>query len=136
MQCQCWYRTGALPCKLRVVGLVPRLGLDVFNLLFLHFSLSLTLVMLSLHWLCVYPGVYAHLWQSPACLSGGPSSTIDVPVVIYTLLMAVQLTFDFEVQLLRSIYQKNRQAMRSFWSKNLRNWHSKYKVIPIFPSAK
>ena len=30
MQCKCCYRTGTLPCKLRAVGSIPCLGLDVF----------------------------------------------------------------------------------------------------------
>ena len=30
-----------------------------------------------------YPGVYARLWQGPAHLSGGHSSTINIPVIAY-----------------------------------------------------
>ena len=50
-----------------------------------------------------YPGVYTCLWQGPARFSGGPSSTINIPVVVY-FAYGSTANFDFEVQLLRSIY--------------------------------
>ena len=75
MQCKCCYRTGSLPCKLRVMGSIPCLGLDVF--FFLSFPpLSLS-GKCSPYTDCMFTQVYARLWQGPVYLSGGPSSTID-----------------------------------------------------------
>ena len=54
---------------------------------------------------------------------GGLYSTINLHWS-YTLLTAVQLTFDFDVQLLRSIFQKYQGATASLWSKKNRNWPS------------
>ena len=57
--------------------------------------------------------MYAVYGEGPARLSGGPSYLRLRPQTFhwsYTWLMVVQLTFDFEVQLLRSIYQKERQG--------------------------
>ena len=50
MQCKRCYRTGALPCKVRVVGSIPLPGTG-FSFVFLHFYFPAFLT------LCVYLGV-------------------------------------------------------------------------------
>ena len=52
MQCKCCYRTGALPCKVRVVGSIP---LSETGFLFLHFSFIDFLTLTALR---VYPDVH------------------------------------------------------------------------------
>ena len=54
MQCKCCYRTGALPCKVRVVGSIPPSGTGRFFLPFFSSFAFLTLTALS-----IYPGVCA-----------------------------------------------------------------------------
>ena len=54
MQCKCCYRTGALPCKVRVVGSIPPSGTGSFFLPFFSSFAFLTLTVLS-----IYTGVYA-----------------------------------------------------------------------------
>ena len=69
------------------------------------------LSLFSLH--CSFTQVYAVYGEGPAHLSGGPSYLRLRPQTFhwsYTWLMVVELTFDFEVQLLRSIFQKERQG--------------------------
>ena len=46
---------------------------------------------------------------APARLSGGPSPATNIPVV-HTLLMAIQLTFDLELDKPRKRYEKNRKV--------------------------
>ena len=43
---------------------------------------------------------------APARLSGGPSPATNIPVV-HTLLMAIQSTFDLELEEPRKMYEKN-----------------------------
>ena len=102
MQCKCCYVTGDLPFKVSVVS-IPLPGTGSFFLTF--FSYTSFLNFFTLTALRIYPG---------ACASEGMvlriylvglltiDLTINIPVVVY-LFMVVQLTFDFEVQLLRSI---------------------------------
>ena len=54
MQCKCCYRTGALPCKVRVVGSIPPSGTGSFFLPFFSSFAFLTLTVLS-----IYTGVCA-----------------------------------------------------------------------------
>ena len=46
---------------------------------------------------------------APARLSGGPSPATNIPVV-HTLLTAIQLTFDLELDKPRKRYEKNRKV--------------------------
>ena len=43
---------------------------------------------------------------APARLSGGPSIATNIPVVVHTFLMAIQLTFDLEPEEPRKGYEK------------------------------
>ena len=42
--------------------------------------------------------------------TGGPSSTINIPMVAHFAFKAVHLTFDFDVKLLRSIFQPKKKG--------------------------
>ena len=66
MQCKCFYRTGALPCKLRAVGSIPKSGTGSF-----FFFLSFPPLFPYTDYAFNYPGVYVRLWQGPVRLSGG-----------------------------------------------------------------
>ena len=88
-----------------MVGSIPLPGTGSFFLPF--FSSTSFLAFLTLTALRFYPGVCVSVGRVLSVYLAG-LLTIDFD---YTWLMVVQLTFNFEVQLLRSIYQKNAEAM-------------------------
>ena len=77
--------------------------------------------------------------QGPVRLSGGPSYHRLRPETFqwsYTCLMVVQLTFDFEVQLLRSIYQKNAKTMAIVLVQESYKLTELFKIYRDFPMCK
>ena len=73
MQCNCSYRTGDLPCKVRAVGSNPLSEIGKKKNFFLSFPPLLFPCSVKLTALRVYLGVCASVAGSPTRLSGGPS---------------------------------------------------------------